>query len=227
MPAVEENFFGAVDQLLVWQIADSAFPSGGFVHSGGLEANVQFRQVQSDTLSEWIEVQITATARATLPFVFAAFDDTEGFERVDHAIHVFINNPVVSRASIAQGQALMTSLLRIFDSAPLAGLNTVARGSHAHFAPIFGAGMALLGLKRADVGRLFLFICLRGWISAAVRLGLVGPIEGQQIQARLSHRVARLCAAGQSSIDGATQTAPLLEILQGAHDRLYSRLFQS
>ncbi len=122
----------------------------------------------------------------------------------------------------------MASLIRIFDSAPLAGLNAVARASHGHFAPVFGAGMALLGLKRAEIGRLFLFICLRGWISAAVRLGLVGPIEGQKIQAQLSHRVSRLAAAaGRLSIDDAAQTAPLLEMLQGGHDRIYSRLFQS
>ncbi len=102
MPAVQENIFGTLEQLLVWQIADSAFPSGGFVHSGGLEANVQYRQVQSETLPEWIEVQVTAAARGILPFVVAAFDDSQGFRRVDHAVHVFINNPVVSRASIAR-----------------------------------------------------------------------------------------------------------------------------
>ena len=27
-----------VDSWLVWQIADSGFPTGGFAHSGGLEA---------------------------------------------------------------------------------------------------------------------------------------------------------------------------------------------
>lgn len=228
MPAIEENFFGGINPLLVWQIADSAFPCGAFVHSGGLEANSQFHQVEGESLSEWIEAQLIAAARATLPFVFAAYDHPEQFTRVDHAIHAFIHNPVISRASLAQGQSWMASLLRVFDCASLKGLDASVRGSYAHFGPVFGAGLAMLGLERGEAGRLFLFMCLRGWVSAGVRLGLVGPIEGQQVQARISQRLGRLAdEAGRSSIGDAAQTAPLLEILQGGHDRLYSRLFQS
>ncbi len=228
MASSKQKFLGRSDSLLVWQIADSAFPCGGFVHSGGLEANFQFRQVEAETLPEWIDVQLTAAARGILPFVFAAYDDPERLADIDRDFHAFMKSPVASRASRAQGQSLLASLLRIFDTQPLARLNVASRNSNTHFSPIFGAAMSLFGLERDETGRLFLFMCLRGWISAAVRLGIVGPIEGQQIQARHSQHVGRLVVvAGRTGIDDAAQTAPLLEILQGGHDRLYSRLFQS
>jgi len=37
---------------LLWQLADSAFPSGGFAHSGGLEAAVQLGVVSDPSSLE-------------------------------------------------------------------------------------------------------------------------------------------------------------------------------
>jgi urease accessory protein len=85
-----------------------------------------------------------------------------------------------------------------------------------------------LNLEREQAARMFLFWHLRGWLAGAVRLGLVGPLEAQSIQARLGdfaedvcRRFANLC------LEDVAQTSPLLDIWQGAQDRLYSRLFQS
>jgi urease accessory protein len=69
---------------------------------------------------------------------------------------------------------------------------------------------------------------LRGLIAAAVRLNIVGPMEGQAIQFDLSRQAETLVERSLGrTLDDLAQTAPLLEIWQGAQDRLYSRLFQS
>ena len=75
---------------------------------------------------------------------------------------------------------------------------------------------------------MFLFLVLRALATGAVRLGIIGPMDGQRMQSclapvaeRIKHRCERLRAAD------AAQTAPFLEVLQGAQDRLYSRLFQT
>jgi urease accessory protein len=77
-------------------------------------------------------------------------------------------------------------------------------------------------------GRLFFFQHLRGVLAAAVRLNAVGPMQGQALQRRLSpwaDQVLARCAT--LTLDDLAQTAPLLDLWQGSHDRLYSRLFQS
>ena len=76
--------------------------------------------------------------------------------------------------------------------------------------------------------RLFLFLTLRSLVSAAVRLGIAGPLEGQSLQWRVAPYAEGLIAVAlEIPAEGAAQTAPLLDVLQGGHDRLYSRLFQS
>ena len=69
---------------------------------------------------------------------------------------------------------------------------------------------------------------LRGLISAAVRLGIVGPLQAQAIQASIAGQADILVDLAMSlGPDNVAQTLPILELAQGKHDRLYSRLFQS
>jgi len=61
-----------------------------------------------------------------------------------------------------------------------------------------------------------------------VRLGIVGPLEAQQVQAsRASVLGAILASCGALDVDDAAATAPLLELFGALHDRLDGRLFQS
>ena len=97
-----------------------------------------------------------------------------------------------------------------------------------HLACVFGAAMQQLGVQRETTARLFFFNNLRSIMAAAVRLNIVGPMEAQAIQHQLSSTaedVLNSCAS--LTLDDIAQTSPLLDLWQGAQDRLYSRLFQS
>ena len=53
-------------------------------------------------------------------------------------------------------------------------------------------------------------------------------MEAQVLQQSLSPRIEQvLNACASLTLDQVAQTAPLLDLWQGAQDRLYSRLFQS
>jgi len=59
-------------------------------------------------------------------------------------------------------------------------------------------------------------------------LGIVGPMEAQRLQHSLSPLLdAVLSRCADLTLEDISQPSPLLEIWQSAHDRLYSRLFQS
>jgi len=75
---------------------------------------------------------------------------------------------------------------------------------------------------------MFFFNHLRSAFAAAVRLNVIGPMEAQILQRRLAAKAETVLRRCQSlTLDDLAQTAPLLDLWQGAQDRLYSRLFQS
>jgi urease accessory protein len=213
----------AEDDWMLWQLADSAFPAGGFAHSGGLEAAWQHGEVRSASeLAAILESSLRQLGHASLPFVGAAFDDPGQLAALDERCNAFLTNHVANRASRLQGRAFLSSAEKIFPE------RHVVRPTFGHFAPIFGATARALGLNRSRAVRLFLFLHLRGLIGAAIRLGIVGPMEGQALQHRLSPVAGEILAQCDAlTVAEAAQTAPLLEIWQETQDRLYSRLFQS
>lgn len=216
---------------LVWQLADSAFPNGGFAHSGGLEAAAHLGEIRNRaSLENWLGVSLRQAGRATLPWVSAAWQGKPPFEELDARCDAFLSNHVANRASRALGQAMLATAVRAFEVPHLREWRAqmLDQNLPGHLAPVFGALVRSLGLDRPTALRLFTFTQLRGWISSAVRLGVVGPLEGQALQSRVAPLAETVVADAQHfTIDDVAQTAPFLEILQGHHDRLYSRLFQS
>jgi urease accessory protein len=214
---------------LLWQLTDSAFPTGGFAHSGGLEAAVQIGFVSdAQTLERFIQAMLSQLGRGVAQFALAAWDRPDEFVRIDRECDLFLNNHVSNRASRMQGQALLSSASKIFLEAHRAELISrwaiAARRDRlaSHLAPVFGLVANGLGICSEQAMMLFLFTHLRGATSAAVRLGIVGPMQGQQIQSRF--------AAESNWFNGdreAVQINPMVDLLQMNQDRFYSRLFQS
>jgi urease accessory protein len=216
---------------LIWQLVDSGFPSGGFAHSGGLEASVHHGQVANAASLHAFARQVIAQAgRASLPLVTAAHRDPLSLGELDHLCEAFLVNVVANRASRAQGRALLSSAARSFPQSAVRSLEDRARREHllGHHAPVFGAVLKLLGADMLETQRLFLFLTGRGVGSAAVRLGLIGGYDAQELQTLLGADIDRvLTECGGLGPLEISQTAPLVDLCQSTHDRLYSRLFQS
>lgn len=221
---------GSIDWL-IWQLADSAFPTGGFAHSGGLEAAYHHRAVRGGgELTEYLRTALHQLAHASLPYVHAVFTSEIPFAEADRHCDAFLSNHVANRASRLQGQAFLSTCERTFGLKELRELQQeiVGKSLPGHNAPVFGGVASLMKLDAKATAQLFVFVQLRSWISAAVRLNIVGPMEGQRVQAELT-AVAEKCAAkfGKVAMAETTQISPLLDIWQGTQDRLYSRLFQT
>ena len=210
------------------QLADSAFPTGGFAHSAGLEALVQAGELQG--VEQFVGELVDQLAHGSLPIVGAAHDEPARLAELDAFTRTTVWSHVAARASKNQGRALLDVAARSFGHEALVTARArLARNElEGHLAPVFGFVTRTLGVARDEALATFLHLGVRGALSAAVRLGCIGPGEGQAIHHRL-HATLDLALARARTLGLAdvAQTAPLLELFGATHDRLYSRLFQS
>lgn len=216
--------------LLVLQIADSGFPIGGFAHSSGLESVMKWRAVtDGETLEIFVRDALTQVAHGSLPLVRDAHRGEE-FCELDRICDSFLNNHVANRASRRQGQAFLNTIDVVFASRETKKLVEEIRFERlpCHFAPVFGRCLVILNVDERESLQLFLFMTLRGLVSSAIRLGIVGPMYGQALQYEFGGFVTELvdCFTNCKLTD-ICQTSPLIDLLQSTHDRVYSRLFQS
>ena len=215
--------------LHLWQLADSAFPTGAFAHSWGLEAAWQSGEVPDlAALRRFVLDALEQTGRGVVPLLNAAHRQPARLPELDAIADLFLTNPVANRASRAQGRAFSGTCARVWPSPAVSAVDALIRNGCGHAGPAMGAMLNALGISVDDARRLCLFGTARGVLAAAVRLGIVGSYDAQ----RLHHEVtpAMLAITDRSAAfdeHDLAQTAPLLDVLQAAHDRLYSRLFQS
>jgi urease accessory protein len=230
-PSESDASLNAAQWWRVLQIADAAFPAGGFAHSSGLEAALHRGYALHSGLDGFVQAHLWNTGRGLLPFVGAAHDHPSGAWIVDRRLDAQLINHVTNRASRTQGRAFLATCAQVFEAPTILDLAADARGDptvSAHLAPIFGACLAALGIGRTDTLRLYLYTSLRGVVSAAIRLGLTGPHEGQRVQGRHGPTLDAVIACfGTLAMDHAATTAPIIDIVAATHDRLYARLFQS
>lgn len=215
----------------ILQLADSAFPTGGFVHSGGLEALVHAGEVRGAVDVERFGGELVQqVAHGSLPIVGAAYDAPARLTELDAFTSATLWSHVAARASTAQGWALLDTATRAFELPAIRAARAAlaAREVTGHLAPVFGVVTRALDVAREDALGTYLHLALRGVLSAAVRLGTVGPGEAQAIHRRLHPALAAGLAIGRTlTLEEVAQTAPLVELYQATQDSLYSRLFQS
>jgi urease accessory protein len=214
---------------LLLQLVDGAFPSGSFAHSHGLEAAIHLRGVER--IETFLDEVLWQAGRTSLPFVRAACaagGDAARLAELDSLFDASSTSHVANRASRAQGRAFASSCARIWELPFVQRIGEHATRGPAHHAPIFGAVFGALGLSAEDAQAGYLHGTARGVLSAGVRLGLVGPLEAQQVLAEAGGRLGDIVAKCTHIEPGETaQTAPLVELFGALHERLDGRLFQS
>jgi urease accessory protein len=207
------------------QLADSAFPTGGFAHSNGLEsARAHGFLPDEKAAEEVLRDSIVACANGPLVFVRALHEVSRATgaadAQLDATCDAFLSSPVANRASRLLGRSLRAAAEHVFCMQLPACLR--------HQATVFAAVTRALSVPLPEARRLFLFQHVRSVLSALVRLGVFGPLEAQALQHDLGPSLdALLDETNDLGTDDLAQTSPLLELYGARHETLYSRLFMS
>ena len=244
-PEQEASIQSPFHSLLL--LSDSAMPLGSFAFSSGLESYLAHQAPRSSvSLSSFLSRSLLSLASSSLPFVFASHRSPVSVSSLDTEQESSLLCNVTRRASISQGRALLALWERSFKSVAekthptidaLSRLSKSMRSQESclyqpngHFAPIWGAVTAALGLTKADSAFVFLYNHVKSVLSAAVRANILGPYQAQKILAEgwirqeIQSAIRKFWA---TSVEDAGQGWPPVDLWLGRHELLYSRIFNS
>ncbi|PWW72702.1 hypothetical protein C7212DRAFT_359800 [Tuber magnatum] len=225
-------------------LSDSALPLGSFAFSSGLESYTAHRPSTStprETTERFLKLSVDSLSHAALPFVLEAHKEPKAALTLDDIFDASTTCTVARRASVSQGRALLTVHEKSFSSSlpPSPELEAYRRAlrtenvrgrASGHFPVVYGVLCNLAGISLEGTGYLFLLGHIKAILSAAVRQSLIGPYHMQALLAAEGTRAimdTALTVAKEIAVEDAGQSVPTLDLYQGRHELLYSRVFNS
>ncbi len=213
-------------------LADSALPTGSFAYSYGLESSLTFGLLRSEgEFRAYLYSFLQQAVGFELPFITSAAQGAD-IELAPLLIEydAQLLTPALHRASLTQGKSWLKLLATFYPEAGLAelGIELAQDELPPHFVPLFGLSLGRVGFALADIQLTYLHLALRDQLSAAIRLGLLGPMAGHRLQHDFYGVFENLLAAATiQPYTEATRCTVLLDVAQMLHDDIYSRLFQN
>lgn len=217
------------------QITDSAFPLGSFAFSYGLESTAKLGLIKNIAdFKKYLLNVLTQISCGELPFVTSCYKSEAGedaiFVKIFRRIDAFVTIPCVRKGSITQGRSLLQAVKAVYPEHNFQEIIQLLQrlGVSPHYAPVFGIVARTIGLTHTETLSAYAYIALRDQVSAAVRLGLLGPNEAQGIlRQTLAQAHTNISRVMELEYHQAFKVAVALEIAQAHHPKLYSHLFQN
>ena len=215
------------------QHADSFFPGGQVSFSWGLEELAGSGRIAgADQLFAFIDGQLRQRwASADRAVLAAAFDASGNLDAVAEADQ--IQDAMSLSAGLRDGSARMgRALLSVHEGLGTPGAadyRALAQAGEApgHLAAMQGLLWQGTGLGRGEAEAASAHGLCVGLLGAALRLSLIGHLDGQRTLAKLRPSLATLLAQPAPLLAGASAYAPAVEIAIMTHETKTSRLFST
>lgn len=228
---------GLAGHLSALQLADSAFPSGRYTLSYGLEAIAQ-SGIPADLvelLSDGVRLGVAPSDGVALACAHRAVGlggrlDLDLVARVDERLTAVKLAREARQASARTGRALLgtaTTALGVTAMAEYAERVAAGRcpGNHA---VVLGVLSAALGVPRLEAVAGELYAVCAGWVAAAVRLALTDHRTAQGVLHRVRPVIAEAAAAAvDRDVTRIAGCTPLLDLMSMRHEQAELRLFAS
>lgn len=227
--------------LSLLQLSDSAFPSGRYTLSHGLETLAQtgYLTVPSDgatlftLLGDSVRFGVAPSDGLAVACAHRAAGpdgivDLELVRQVDERLTA-VKLPREARdASTRTGRAVLATATAAIGGDALGDYADWVRrgaspGNHAVVVGLLSASLGIPGLA-AVVGELYAYCS--GWVAAAVRLGIGDHRAAQGLLHRLRPLIADAAASVfERDVDQISSCTPLLDVMSMRHEQAELRLF--
>jgi len=202
-------------------LADSRLPTGGHVHSGGVEEAVTSGMVRDlATLRAYLRRRIRTHGLVTASIAVAVHTGALSFDAADRETDARTPAPAARQASRVQGRGLLRLARRVWP-----GDRWTALGATPHLAVAAGAVGAVSGLGPEQTALSVVYTTMTGSATAAQRLLALDPAD----VAALTFELSGLCAqtATEAGKELADLSDPLLDVLAQRHAARDRPLFAS
>ena len=225
-------------QLALQAWLSPAYPVGAYAYSHGLETAVEKGTVHdAASLEDWLNDILRHGSGWNDAVFIAEATRTHGELQGDTWIVALCERAELACAMtgtaemrqecLQQGTAFLDITCKAWPHAELDALSENI-GANTAYPVCFGAAAAAHGCDPVQTINGYLFAMLSNWVSAAVRMNIVGQSAGQQIAAALVSRIEAITAAALvSSIDDLGGCSFLNEIASFHHETQNARLFRS
>lgn len=223
--------------LSLLHFSDSAFPTGGYAHSFGLERYCQAGIVtDADGVERFLLAQLEgaagptdATAAAGANRAMAA-GDVDACGALDETLEAMKPVRELREGSRQMGRQTLRIAAQLTGDARLERyLDAVNSGvAPGHHAVAFGMAAGALGWSAHDTAAGFLYSTTSLLVGAALRLLPMGQTDGQRVLWRLHPVIARVAReAAERETSQMWSFSPGLDVQAMLHARLDTRLFRS
>jgi len=177
-------------------LADQRLPSGGHVHSGGVEqAIADGLLLDGAGLRAFLRRRLVTAGRVSAGLAVAAFALTaDGVARLDAEADARMPSPAVRDASRAQGRGLLRTVRSAW-AAPHADLSWAALGPRPHHPVVLGCAARAAGLDAVGTATVAAYLSVTGPATAAQRLLALDPVETAAITLELNDELDALAMA--------------------------------
>lgn len=214
-------------------LVDSSLPTGSFANSSGLESSITFGMIKDVfQFKNYLYSFLQQSASMDIPFINSCFNHPldDNMLKIAENYEATVLVPAIYKASVVQGKNWLRLMASFYPGEDIAEIKQwfIIHAIPVHFVILFPLCMKRVGFNLQDVHTMYLHIVLRDQISAAIRLGFIGSMEGNKLQhdfyALFDDLLEKYLNKGYTE---ASRSAFLLDTAQVFHEFIYSKLFQN
>ena len=219
------------------QIHDTAFPTGSFAHSFGMETYIQDRDIRTaEDLRDFCDMYLRHNLASTDAIIvqeayrLAKENDIQGLIRLENICHAIKLSPETRKGSMMMGRQFLQTVHPLNDDELLTMWYKKFKSKEikGHYPVVYGIYTAMLGVDAKISLETFLYSSITSLIQNGVRAIPLGQNSGVQTIFSLLPVIQETASRVKTlTMDDLDNNSIGLEIASMKHEFLHSRLFIS